>query len=362
MTAARRTDRWLARRLVPAALGALLAVGCSSIGPDTVAEDQFDYNGAIARSSQEQLLLNLVRLRYNEAPVFLRVASVISQYSRVVMADASGSINGSITGGDTAGAGARFTWVDRPTITYTPVSGREFSRNLLTPLPPGSIFKLLQAGWPADLVIRMSVTSINEMDGEIARPALSRQMEPELLRLFELWRTLRDESAVGVRETATETGHTRITLVVKPGPLPPGTQEHLDEFLGLLGAPAGATEIPLEYGRIPSTSSSMAVMTGSIWDVMLNLAWQMEVPAEHVESGRTGPTFRSATHAQPPLEIRHAAEPPVDAFVAVETQGYWFYIPQEDSRSKRVFAFLQLLLSLSESDIEAVGPVVTISS
>ncbi len=52
--------------------------GCASIGPATVARDRFDYITAISDSWKAQMLLNLVKLRYGDAPVFLDVASVIT--------------------------------------------------------------------------------------------------------------------------------------------------------------------------------------------------------------------------------------------------------------------------------------------
>lgn len=42
--------------------------------------DRFDYNQAIVQSTNEQMLLNMVRLRYSEPPVFLAVNSVLTQY------------------------------------------------------------------------------------------------------------------------------------------------------------------------------------------------------------------------------------------------------------------------------------------
>ena len=53
--------------------------GCASIGPGNVARDRFDYISAISDSWKAQMLLNLVKLRYGDAPVFLDVASVITQ-------------------------------------------------------------------------------------------------------------------------------------------------------------------------------------------------------------------------------------------------------------------------------------------
>src|SRR4029453_11049453 len=53
--------------------------GCASIGPATVARDCFDYISAISESWKAQMLLNVVKLRYADSPVFLDVTSVITQ-------------------------------------------------------------------------------------------------------------------------------------------------------------------------------------------------------------------------------------------------------------------------------------------
>jgi hypothetical protein len=47
--------------------------GCASIGPGTVTRDRFDYVTAISDSWKSQMLFNLVKLRYGDAPVFLDV-------------------------------------------------------------------------------------------------------------------------------------------------------------------------------------------------------------------------------------------------------------------------------------------------
>ena len=58
----------------------LVLAGCGGIGPKTVSRDRFEYTDAISESWKHQMLLNMVKIRYGDAPVFLEVSSVINQY------------------------------------------------------------------------------------------------------------------------------------------------------------------------------------------------------------------------------------------------------------------------------------------
>ena len=56
----------------------LLLTGCVSIGPRGLELSRTEFNAAIQRTDGEQLLLNIVRQRYNDPVMFLEVASVSS--------------------------------------------------------------------------------------------------------------------------------------------------------------------------------------------------------------------------------------------------------------------------------------------
>ena len=68
-------------RLTLVFVAAIAVAGCKAIGPGTVQRDRLDYAAAISDSWKEQALLNIVKLRYFDTPVFLDVASVISSYT-----------------------------------------------------------------------------------------------------------------------------------------------------------------------------------------------------------------------------------------------------------------------------------------
>jgi hypothetical protein len=141
--------------LIAAAL--FLISGCAAQGAKRVPVDRFDYNAAIAQSTREQMLLNIVRSRYLEVPVFLTVSSVLTQYEydRSIGLGGifeTGSGTNDIIAGDT---NLRFS--ERPTITYLPVEGQEFSAHLLSDIPSEIIFAAAQAGWPIDIFMQIAI-------------------------------------------------------------------------------------------------------------------------------------------------------------------------------------------------------------
>ena len=89
------------------ATAAALGSGCESIGPGTVKHDRLHYSTAVADSWKEQLLLNIVKTRYADAPAFLEVVSVVSGYSLETGVSLSGQFSPESLRGDTFAARRR---------------------------------------------------------------------------------------------------------------------------------------------------------------------------------------------------------------------------------------------------------------
>ena len=180
--------------------------------PGTVPRDRVDYITAVAESWKEQTLLNVVRMRYGDAPSFVDVSSVISAYAFQGQVAAGGQISSNLTAtipSNLATLGGNATYLDRPTITYTPVTGDKFAKSLLRPIPPSAIFELIQAGYPADYILQMTTRAINGVYNRSSMAGGGREADPEFYPLLDALRRLQNSGAVSLRlekHGADETG------------------------------------------------------------------------------------------------------------------------------------------------------------
>lgn len=190
------------RSTVGVVLACLAIAGCTNFGAQQVPADQFDYNKAIARSMQEQMLLNVVRLHYFEAPVFLAVSSVVTQYAwqgTVGVAGQQGfSIGTGLQAPSFVGGTASALYGERPTITFLPIEGDDFSRRLMTPIPLDFVFALSEAGYPTDLLYRAGIGRINDVQNMAAGVPAPGDVERELQAKMEVENLTRFQNLISV--------------------------------------------------------------------------------------------------------------------------------------------------------------------
>ena len=105
--------------------------------------------------------------------MFLAVSSVLTQYIYSGNVSASGTLGTAVAepaNSITGTLGARY--IERPTITYSPLTGEDFARQLLVPIDSQLIFSLIQTGFPPDQLLLMSLERINHVENlPLANPS-----------------------------------------------------------------------------------------------------------------------------------------------------------------------------------------------
>jgi hypothetical protein len=183
-----------------------------------------------------------------------------------------------------------------------------------------------------------------------------------------VWGRLRQARILGLRRDDRGGGEegkkgTRIIVYRAPREATEETDRDLRFLQDSLGLSAEATEYTLSYGLVSDEENEIMVMTSSILEIINELAWRIDIPPDHIEEGRTGSTFETAESGIGPLiRVHYSKEQPEDSYVAVRMRDHWFYIDDRDMSSKRTFAIVQIVLSLTDSGETARGPVVSITN
>ena len=339
--------------------------GCASIGPATVARDRFDYVTAISDSWKAQMLFNLVKLRYGDAPVFLDVASVITQTGVQGTVAVSGSwwqnlLQLPFT--SSVGVSAAGTYGEKPTVTYSPLSGERFARSLMTPIPPAAILSFFQAGYPVDLVLRLTVHSINGIHTRYGYGARVREADPEFYPLVEKLRNIQESGQIGLR--VTKTGNQTGSVLVFSKQPNPAIEADRAVVRKLLGLDPQANEFNVVYGSVAANDHEIALLTRSLLDILADLSSYIDAPAANVEQKRTfpSPAPEIVNGAPVPALIRilSSSRKPDDAFTAVPYGTEWYWIDDKDFASKRLFSFIMFLFTLTDTGDRQGAPIITV--
>jgi hypothetical protein len=359
--------RALAARTTLPFLVVILGAGCASIGPGTVTRDRFDYTGAIAESWKSQMLLNLVKLRYGDTPVFLDVGQIVSGYTVQSTFSAGGSIfstSGVVPGvpNSSVTLGAQGQYTDRPTVTYTPLAGERFARSLMTPIPPAALLSLVQAGNPVDLVLRLAVNVVNGIYNRYGGDLRVRAADPEFYLLLERLRRIQSSGAIGLRVSRAD--RDEAVMMVFRGKVDPSIEADVLAARQLMGLDPASREFEVVYGSVAASNTQIAILSRSILEILIDLSSAIAVPEAHVAERRVTPTappdVGPSGPIRPLIRIESSLNGPTDAFLAVPYRGYWFWIDDRDMGSKRLFSFLMFMFTLVETGSKDGAPVLTI--
>ena len=339
---------------------------CSRFGARQIPLDSFNYNAAIASSSNEQMLINLVRLRYREVPVFLAVGSVLTQYFFAGNANAGASFGKLTTNSadEFFAASAKMIYAERPTITYSPLAGQEFTQQLLTPIPNELLFSLVQSGWPPEQLLMMGLERINHLENIHFGSMPSRESLDGLRTFQHAVQLIIELSRRRVLEmqNSKEPSNTRYFVFAQAHD--DDTRALIGELKSILGLNPDHSSFRVTKRVIGRNPDEITVRVRSLLTLMGFLSRGIEIPNSHIEEKRVeemilldDPGLRSLLF---PLKIYSSVERPSDAFVKVRHHDHWFYITHSDHMSKQAFSLLTYLFQMQAPQAQTLGPMITV--
>ncbi len=390
--------------------------GCA-LGPSLLRASRMGYNEAIQKTTEQQLLLNLVRLKYRDTPLFLEVSSVSAQFQLDRSAGLSGELNENVgvspLNPDSLRLDSRVGFVERPTITFIPLQGDEFVTRLLTPLNLDTIVLLVRSGWSIDRVLRLCAQQMNDLDNASRASGPTPGTAPPYSDFAEASQILRKLQVAGVLEIGYARRRSKLSPPIEPGsvgardlltaaregyafqPTDEGmyvltapsrklvlrvARDALDtddgrRLVHILGLKSDVSVFDLTVGEMhqtpdaagPGEPAEITVAPRSLMGILFYLSHAIEVPGRHRRSGlvtvtrkSTGEPFDWSDVTGDLLRVKSRKNSPSRPAVAVKYRGYWFYIDDADLNSKSTFGLLAQLLALQAGGAEGQAPVLTL--
>jgi hypothetical protein len=411
---AKRTSRVLWALIALVQLG-----GCTSFGPSVLQQSRLQYNEVVKSTTEEQLLLNIVRLRYTDTPSSLAVSAIAAQYEIAKNfqlmpffvasgAEVAKSYSAVLPQLGISGA-------DRPTFSLTPLDDQEFTRKLFTTLPLDGLIYLAKTTWPISTVFRLYLENLNWVSNAQTASGPTPKDPPDyetFLRGVQALQTLQDRAqivfsveersdpqgsplpadAVTARDMveAAKNGYeyrrtedSQWTLIKKSGQpvllVDPRAVDSAEmvEVVKAFKLKAGLTKFPITQESLspfPATYPSEGIgsidlETRSLLQALYYVSHGVDVPAEHAAAGFATVTKNASGQAFDWGTVMgglfhcssvKADGRPANAHVAVPYKGYWFYIDRADQDTKATFSLLMELSRLEVIGKSASAPVLTL--
>lgn len=346
-------------------LGMLLVVGCTHLGSKTLPPDRISYNKSIVNSELQQLLLNIVRLRYGDTPQFLSLNNIVSQFNFQggIAADFNRALSpGYIT--TTIDFAPNVSYSEAPTITYTPMQGEEFVTRLLTPIDAQVIKMFIRDGWGVARIVRTFVQRLGPMENATtaSRPTSSRIPEYKAFNNFtKILRKLQYAEGYILQEDKSD-GTFRLHLIFTRFDL-----LSKDDLIFLNRYGINSKTPDFWFSSTPSEKErNFYTETRTMLAIYNYLAKGVEVPKEHqkvvgVLRGPDGRLFDWQDVVGGLMKVKYSSFMPKDAYIYVYYRGYYFYIDDTDNNSKETMNLLFILNGIFQGNVQSVLPVFTVS-
>jgi hypothetical protein len=347
-------------------LGGLSAtVGCHTAGPNAVQMGRSNFNMAVEETNGQQMLLNLVRLRYRDTPFFLQVASISTTVE--VKMEGIGTASIPAHGGTPFGLEAKGLYSEKPTITYTPLQGDTFVKQLMTPIDTKTVLLLYHSGWSVSRIFNLLLQNLNGLENAPSATGPTPQHVPqykEFKAASELLRQLQIKRRLALGFVSSDDKATILELMIgrddKKSP-------EAKELFKLLNLNPEHKRFHLLMRIDPTRKDQIYVVPRSMMACLFYVSQCVEVPQADIDAGRVtvtrypdGRVFDWSEVTGNLMRIRCSKLPPRNAYMKIHYRGTWFYIDDSDLDAKSTFSLLMQLFLLQAGDVKYTAPLLTL--
>jgi len=324
-------------------------LGCTKYGPVFLQSERSQYNQAIQKTNGEQLLLNLVRLKYRDTPLFMEVHNIASQFTLQNEINISTQLQAGAKGIFTPDAS---TFVEEsPTISYSPLHGEDFVEGVLTAISLKTIVLLFHSGWSIERVFKVCLQRIDKLKNAPGASGPTPKIAPKTGKFFKAVKFLRQLQSQGALDLVYRVSDGEPQLVIQISEAFKNSQP-ANQFARLINETIGQTSYVFGAPSIKA-KQSIEIVTRSLLGVMFYLSEAVEVPEKDIVEGRVtvtktdeGEVFDWAEITGELLRIHNSPNQPVDVSLLIFYRNYWFYINDSDLISKSTFSLLAQIYAL----------------
>lgn len=342
-------------------LGGFLS-GCTVVGPATVLNGRLAYNEAILKTDNQQMLLLAVQNRYGERSNLLAVASVTANVRIATRAGIEVGVGDKENySGGLVPFSAGVAYEENPTISYTPVGGDQYARQLLSPLSVALLAQLIENlvnPAPIYYALISSINGVHNLD------FLSATSTPDMRfsRVVKIMTTL--SMAHRLRWIQQPQRDNQFAIVIDH--YAPDYTGVVNELLTLLQVPAPENSssrivLPISQMLDEQETGGIVITTRSVFNLLGILSGAVDVPEKDQADG-VAMVYPPPGLAGERLQVQYSKNDPEHVSVAIQYRDGWFYIDERDQATKQFFRLMATLLSVNIAD--SVGrhavPVLTV--
>lgn len=330
------------------------------MGPTAIEGTRTDYNKILRQTDDEQMLLNIVRVRYRDRPYFLETTGLSTQFTFEASADLNPGLG---SRRNSYGLGGKIAVEERPTVSYTPLNGKEFVERILTPISLETLILLNESGWNVERVLRTCVHRINGIINEYRYGSLAHKERgyKAFSKVTSLIRALEREDLISGAKT--REGNEPVLRFRDEA----RTRPEFSELLQLLGLESNTTQFPMITALDGVSEDSISFVTRSLDGIIFFLSLSVDVPQEDVDANKVtiirdndGNIFDWGKLTNGLMEVRYSESEPENAAVSVFYRDKWFYIDDSDPDSKSTFSLLSQIFALQSGNMRGNSPVLTL--